>query len=69
MSDKRITEIEEEMAHLTRSVEDLSDIVARLDTENSLLKHRIQMLMQREAEREASSGGGAVISDQRPPHW
>ncbi|MEH6835358.1 MULTISPECIES: SlyX family protein [Falsihalocynthiibacter] len=69
MSEKRITQIEEEMAHLTRAVEDLSDIVARMDTENGLLKHRVQMLLQREAERESQGGGGAVLTDQRPPHW
>lgn len=69
MNEKQITQLQEDMAHLTRTVEDLSDIVARLDTENGLLKHRLEMLMQREAEREAQSGGSAVMTDQRPPHW
>ncbi|WP_380053688.1 SlyX family protein [Falsihalocynthiibacter sp. SS001] len=69
MNEKRITELEEDIAHLTRTVEDLSDVVARLDADNELLKHRVRMLMEREAEREADNGGSAVLTDQRPPHW
>jgi SlyX protein len=69
MSDTKITQLEEDLSHLTRAVEDMSDIVARLDTENELLKNRIQMLMQREAERESAGGNSAVMADQRPPHW
>lgn len=69
MSDTKITQLEEDLSHLTRAVEDMSDIVARLDTENELLKNRIQMLMQREAERESAGGNSAVMTDQRPPHW
>ncbi|WP_370228887.1 SlyX family protein [Cognatishimia sp.] len=62
-------QLEEKIAHLTRTVDDLSDIVARQDTELQLLKRRVQMLLEREADRENQGGGGIVIGDERPPHY
>ncbi|MEO9574032.1 MAG: SlyX family protein [Tateyamaria sp.] len=61
--------LEEKIAHLTRTVEDLSDIVARQERELALVTRRAQMLMAREAEREAQGGGGVVVGDERPPHY
>ena len=64
------TSLEEKIAHLTRAVDDLSDVVARQERELDALTRRLALLMSREAEREASEGGGAVpLADQRPPHW
>ncbi|RLJ59355.1 SlyX protein [Litoreibacter meonggei] len=63
------TKLEEKIAHLTRSVEDMSDIVARQETEIATLTRRVEMLMQRSAEAELDVGGSAVLADQRPPHW
>lgn len=60
--------LEEQIAHLTRTVEDLSDIVARQEAEITTLNRRVHMLMQREGEREAS-GGSVVVGDERPPHY
>jgi len=62
-------EIEEKMAHLLRSVDDLSDIVARQQTEIDRLTRRVEMLMHREGEREAAGSGGIVVEDERPPHY
>ena len=56
--DSRIDALEEQIAHLTRTVDDLSDIVARQERELALLTRRAQMLMAREAERESQGGGG-----------
>lgn len=64
-----MTKLEEQIAHLTRTVEDLSDVIARQDKDIALLTKRVQMLLEREAEREAADGGGAVLGDERPPHW
>lgn len=61
--------LEEQIAHLTRVVEDLSDIVARQETEIVTLNRRVHMLMQREGEREAAGGGAVVIGDETPPHY
>ena len=61
--------LEEKIAHLIRTVEDLSEVVARQETEIAMLSRRVQLLMEREAEREASIDGQMVLTDQRPPHW
>lgn len=62
-------EIEEKIAHLTRTVEELSDVVARQENEIATLNRRVFMLMQREGEREAQQSGGVVMADERPPHY
>jgi SlyX protein len=51
---------------LTRTVEDLSDIIARQADEIDRLTHRMAMMVDRMA---APDEGGAVFTDQRPPHW
>lgn len=67
--DTRITELEETTAHLTKTVEELSDIIARQDGEIALLSRKVQLLMEREAQREASEGVAVVMGDERPPHY
>lgn len=62
-------ELEEKIAHLIRAVEEMSDIVARQETEIATLTRRVHMLMQREGEREAEATGGVVVGDERPPHY
>lgn len=64
-----ITNLEEQIAHLTRTVEDLSDVVARQETELAVATRRLAMLMEREAGREMDAGGSVPLADQRPPHW
>ena len=66
---ERLTALEETVAHLTRTVEDLSEVIARQDGEIDRLTRRVAMLMQREAEREADAGNSVPLADQRPPHW
>jgi SlyX protein len=61
--------LEEQIAHLTRTVEELSDVVARQETEIATLSRRVFRLMQREGEREAEQSGGVVLGDERPPHY
>ena len=67
MSDQ--TNLEEQLAHLNRAVDDLSDIVARQEGEISRLTHRVKMLMEREATREMDTGSSIPLADQRPPHY
>lgn len=61
--------LEEQIAHLTRHVDELSDVVARQDRLIDRLQARVDMLMQREAERELDAGGSAPMADKPPPHW
>lgn len=63
---QRIDAIEERVAHLTRTVDDLSDIVARQADEIDRLTRRMAMLLDRMA---GPDQDGAVLTDQRPPHW
>jgi len=66
---ERVTALEEMVAHLTQTVEELSDVLARQDGELSRLTRRVEMLMNREAEREAEAGDTIPLADQRPPPW
>lgn len=61
--------LEEQIAHLTRTVEELSDVVAGQQDDISRLTKRVRMLMEREAGREQAGGGSAVFGDERPPHY
>ena len=61
--------LEEQIAHLTRTVDELSDVIARQEVENATLTRRVHMLMQREGERDAQGSGGVVLGDERPPHY
>jgi SlyX protein len=63
-----LTALEERIAHLMRTVDDLSDVVAGQAREIAVLQRRVQMLMEREAERE-TMGQETPPANQRPPHW
>ena len=62
-------ELEERLAHLERANEELSDEVARQASVIAQLERRVEMLLAREAEREAEAGGAIPLADQKPPHW
>jgi SlyX protein len=61
--------LEEKLAHLIRTVDDLSDVVAAQQAEIDRLTHRVAMLLEREATREAEGSGGILLGDERPPHY
>lgn len=65
----RIERLEETLAHLMRQNEDLSAVVAGQQADIARLMRRVGMLLEREAEREATSGNEIPLADQRPPHW
>lgn len=60
--------VEERMAHLIRTVDDLSDIVAAQQKEIGRLSRLVGLLVDREAEREAMPGE-APAANVPPPHW
>lgn len=64
-----MSEIEENLAHLVRAVDDLSDIVARQEREIDTLTRRVALLMEREAARANEGSGGIFLGDERPPHY
>lgn len=65
---ERLDAMEERMAHLMRAVDDLSDVVTAQAREVDRLTRRVQMLMEREADREAA-GLGSAEANVPPPHW
>ena len=64
-----MTHLEEQIAHLTRAMDELNEVVAHQANEIARLTRHVAMLMQREAERQAEGGGGVVFGDERPPHY
>ena len=66
-TDQRLTDIEMHLADVIRVNDDLSLIVAKQQKELDRLGKLVQLLVEREAERE--SDGGEFVADQRPPHW
>lgn len=69
MNDADVIALEEKVAHLTRVVEDLSDIVAAQAKALDVAERRIEALMRRAAESELDAGGTVPLADQRPPHY
>lgn len=63
-----MVELEERVAHLMRTVDDLSDVVAGQAKEIERLTRLVHLLVEREAEREAMAGEGPA-ANVRPPHW
>ena len=61
--------LEEQIAHLTRTVEELSDVVAQQDAEMRRLTVIVDLLAQRARDLEADGGGGVILGDERPPHY
>ena len=59
--------LEEQIAHLTRTVEELNTVVTRQQSEIDRLTRRVEMLLQREAERrrKAQAGSSSETNDRR----
>ena len=68
MSD-RLEKAEEEIAHLRRAVDDMSEVIAGQGREIDRLTRRVALLMERAAEAEADASGAIPLADQKPPHW
>lgn len=62
-------QLEEEIAHLTRTVDEMSEMIAQQDKEIRRLTMLVDKLINREAEREAAGMGGVIIGDEKPPHY
>lgn len=58
--------LEERIAHLTRAVEDLSDVITKQGREVDRLTRLVGLLAEREAEREGIESAEANV---KPPHW
>jgi SlyX protein len=63
-----LEKLEERMAHLIRTVDEMSDVVAGQQKEITRLSRLVGLLVEREAEREAMAGE-APAANAPPPHW
>ena len=61
--------LEERIAHLTRTVDELNDIVTRQQADLDRLLRHVRLLMEREAQRDAEGTGGVILGDERPPPY
>ncbi|SIO05591.1 SlyX family protein [Vannielia litorea] len=61
--------LEEELAHITRAVEDLHEMVVDHGKRLDVMERRVELLMKRAAESDSASTGGIVLGDERPPHY
>ena len=61
--------LEEKIAHLTRTVEELSDVMARQDSELRSLALIVDHLAQRAAVQQSEASGAIILGDERPPHY
>jgi SlyX protein len=65
----RIERAEEQIAHLSKAIEELSDVALEQSRRIERLERQLGLMMEREAEREFDSGGSVPLADQKPPHW
>lgn len=61
--------LEEKIAYLEKTVEELSDVVRSQGDEIAVLTRQVSALMARERERGGEGGGGVILGDERPPHY
>jgi len=63
----RTEAMERHIAHLTRSLDELSDVVSNQAEQIERLSKQVAFLMDRA--RSAESDGGIFLGDERPPHY
>ena len=61
--------IEEELAHLRRASDDLSEVVAEQARRIDVLERRVALLMEHAAAQEEAGTGGVIVADEAPPHY
>ena len=67
--DARIEAAEIHIAHLTRTLDELSDQVARQGDQMDRLNARVQVLIDRLSKHDAGGDSEVPLLEQRPPHW
>jgi SlyX protein len=65
----RVEAAEVHISHLTRTIDELSDQVARQANEIDKLTKRFQMLLDRMSKHDIGEDSDVPLLEQRPPHW
>jgi SlyX protein len=63
----RIEKLEANQAHLSKTIDELNEVVTAQATAIERLKTQVAFLVERA--RDAEAAGGIVIGDERPPHY
>ena len=66
--DRKLEDVEVQLAHMGKTVDELNDVVTRQSSEIARLQKLVKLLLERAAEDEAGATG-APPANQRPPHW
>lgn len=69
MSQDDTARLEEKLAHLEKTVDELSDVIAAQTRQIDRMAAQLHRLIEREATREAEGTGGVILGDERPPHY
>jgi len=69
MSQETIARLEEKLAHLEKTLDEMSDVVAAQGRLIDQMRAQLQRLVAREAARESEGTGGVILGDERPPHY
>ena len=67
MSQDKFEAFETHLTHLSNACDEISDVVALQQTQIDRLTRFIEMMAEREVERETQ--GAEANPDKRPPHW
>lgn len=69
MTERRLDSAETHIAHLTRTVDELSDQVVRQGDQIDRLNTRLSALMERLSKQNDDGQTDTPLLEQRPPHW
>ncbi|ABV94689.1 hypothetical protein Dshi_2956 [Dinoroseobacter shibae DFL 12 = DSM 16493] len=61
--------LEEKLAHLEKTVDELSEVVAGQARQIDRMELQLRRLRDQSAAREAEGTGGVILADERPPHY
>jgi len=67
-SDARLTELEIQISHQSKTIDELSDMVAQQGDQLAKLGRRVTLLLENAADAQTGAGG-VMLADQKPPHW
>ena len=69
MAQDTTARLEEKLAHLEKTVDELSEVVASQATQIDRMALQLRRLQDQSAAREAEGTGGVILADERPPHY
>jgi SlyX protein len=69
MAQDSTARLEEKLAHLEKTVDELSEVVAAQARQIDRMEIQLHRLRDRDAAREAEGTGGIILGDERPPHY